>query len=113
MAGVIDAAVQAIGGRGASSVRAVVGPCISPAHYEFGVAELEKVAHHIGPVVRSRREEGTQALDLRAGVAAALAGAGVVDRADVDVCTYESANHFSHRRDGMTGRQALIVTRGS
>lgn len=113
MAGVIDAAVQAIGGRGASSVRAVVGPCISPAHYEFGVAELEKVAHQIGPVVRSRTEEGTPALDLRAGVAAALAGAGVVDRADVDVCTYESANHFSHRRDGMTGRQALIVTRGS
>lgn len=113
MVGVVDAAVQAIGERGGSPVRAVVGPCISPAHYEFGVEELEKVTYRIGPVVRSRTEEGRPALDLRAGVAAALAGAGVVDRTDVDVCTYESADHFSHRRDGVTGRQALIVTRGS
>ena len=113
MGGVIDAAVQAIGERGGSPVRAVVGPCISTAHYEFGVEELEKVTYRIGPVVRSRTEEGTPALDLRAGVAAALAGAGVVDRTDVDVCTYESADHFSHRRDGVTGRQALILTRGS
>jgi copper oxidase (laccase) domain-containing protein len=29
----------------------------------------------------------------------------------VDVCTYASPAHFSHRRDGVTGRQALIVTR--
>jgi copper oxidase (laccase) domain-containing protein len=112
-AGVIPAAVQAVRTLGRPPVRAVVGPCISPAHYEFGAEELDQVTRRIGPVVRSRTEAGAPALDLRAGVAAALASAGVVDRSDVDVCTYESADHFSHRRDGVTGRQALIVTSGS
>lgn len=112
-AGVIDAAVRGVRERGRLPVRAVVGPCISPAHYEFGVEELEQVADRIGPVVRARTAAGTPALDLRAGVGAALSAAGVVDRTDVDICTYASADHFSHRRDGVTGRQALIVTRGS
>jgi YfiH family protein len=111
-AGVIDAAVEAVRERGRSPVRAVVGPCISPAHYEFGVEELEQVTH-VAPVVRARTEAGAPALDLRAGVGAMLAAAGVGDRTDVDVCTYESGDHFSHRRNGVTGRQALIVTRRS
>ncbi|HYV59927.1 MAG TPA: polyphenol oxidase family protein [Acidimicrobiia bacterium] len=111
--GVIDAAVNEVRERGRSPVRAVVGPCISPAHYEFGAEELEQVAHRIGPAVRARTAAGAPALDLRAGVGAALAAAGVADRTDVDICTYASADHFSHRRDGVTGRQALIVTRGS
>lgn len=112
-AGVIEAAVQAVREADSSPVRAVVGPCISPAHYEFGATELEQVTQRIGAVVRARSEADTPALDLRAGVGAALAAAGVVDRTDVDVCTYESPDHFSHRRDGVTGRQALIVARGS
>jgi copper oxidase (laccase) domain-containing protein len=37
----------------------------------------------------------------------------VDDRTDLDICTYASADHFSHRRDGVTGRQALIVTLGA
>ena len=112
-AGVIPAAVQAVRALGRPPVRAVVGPCISPAHYEFGAEELDQLTQRIGPVVRSRTEAGTPALDVRAGVAAALASAGVVDRTDVDLCTYESVDYFSHRRDGVTGRQALIVTSGS
>jgi YfiH family protein len=112
-AGVIEAAVHSARERGDAPVRAVVGPCISAAHYEFGVDELDHVTDRIGPVVRARTDTGAPALDLRAGVGAALAAAGVSDHTDVDVCTYESADHFSHRRDGVTGRQALIVTRGS
>jgi copper oxidase (laccase) domain-containing protein len=68
-------------------------------------------ARRLGAGVRARTAAGAPALDLRAGTGAALAAAGVVDRTDVDVCTYESVDHFSHRRDGVTGRQALIVTR--
>jgi copper oxidase (laccase) domain-containing protein len=30
---------------------------------------------------------------------------------DVDVCTATSPDHFSHRRDGVTGRQAVVVVR--
>jgi YfiH family protein len=111
--GVIEAAVGAVRELGRSPVRAVVGPCISPARYQFGPRELDRVTRRIGPVVRAVTAAGDPALDLRAGVGAALAAAGVVDRRDVDVCTFESADHYSHRRDGVTGRQALVVTGGS
>jgi polyphenol oxidase len=111
LAGVVEAAVEAVQGRGREPVRAVVGPCISAAHYEFGADELDVVAGRLGPAVRARTDTGAPALDLRSGVRAALAAAGVVERTDVDVCTYESPDHFSHRRDGVTGRQGLLVTR--
>jgi YfiH family protein len=111
LAGVVPAAVEVMRRLGNGPVRGVVGPCISAAHYEFGARELEQVARRVGPEVRSRTVTGAPALDLRAGVRAALGDAGVDERTDVDVCTYASADHFSHRRDGITGRQALIVTR--
>jgi YfiH family protein len=111
LAGVVEAAVEAVRRRGGEPVLAVVGPCISAAHYEFGGDQLEQVTRRLGPAVRARTDTGALALDLRAGVRAALAAAGVVERTDVDVCTYESPDHFSHRRDGVTGRQGLLVTR--
>ena len=113
LAGTVDAAVRRVRERGREPVRAVVGPCISPEHYEFGAEELAQMTRRLGPSVAARTETGALALDLRVGVGVALASAGVDDRTDVDVCTYASADHFSHRRDGVTGRQALIVTRGA
>ena len=65
----------------------------------------------LGTAVEGRTESGGLALDLRAGVGAALASAGVDDRTDVDVCTFASPDYFSHRHDGVSGRQALIVRR--
>ena len=111
VAGVLESAVRVVRERGRGPVRAVIGPCISPAHYEFGADELEQVTRRLGTTVGGSTESGGLALDLRAGVGAALASAGVDDRTDVDVCTYASSDYFSHRRDGVTGRQALIVTR--
>jgi len=111
VAGVLEAVTRVVRERSRGSVRAVIGPCISPAHYEFGADELEQVRRRLGTAVEGRTESGSLALDLRAGVGAALASAGVEDRTDVDVCTYASPDYFSHRRDGVTGRQALIVTR--
>jgi YfiH family protein len=110
-AGVIEATVQEVRTLGSSPARAVVGPCISPQHYEFSPVDLDRVANRIGPVVRARTVDGQPALDLRAGVHAALARAGAAASTDVDVCTYASPDHFSHRRDGTTGRQALVVRR--
>jgi YfiH family protein len=113
LAGIVPAAVKAARARGRGHVRAVIGPCISAAHYEFGARELDQVAERVGAGVRARTGEGAPALDLRAGVRAALDDAGVAERADIDLCTFASDAHFSHRRDGVTGRQGLIVTRGS
>jgi len=116
VAGVIEAAVGALarcaaGEAGPSTVRAVLGPCVGPAHYEFGPADLDRVAARFGPGVRATTASGAPALDLRAGARAALARAGVTDLVDLDVCTASSPDHFSHRRDGRTGRQALVVVR--
>jgi purine-nucleoside/S-methyl-5'-thioadenosine phosphorylase / adenosine deaminase len=111
LAGVLPASVEIVRRRGRVPVRAVVGPCISASHYEFGTGELDRVAGRLGPEVRAHTEDRAPALDLRAGIRAALRGAGVDEHTEVDVCTYASPAHFSHRRDGVTGRQALIVTR--
>jgi YfiH family protein len=111
LAGVVQNAVHLLQERGKSPVRAVVGPCISTGHYEFGARELAHLTDRLGPAVEGCTVDGTPALDLRAGVRAVLEDAGVEACSDVDVCTYASAAHFSHRRDGVTGRQALIISR--
>jgi polyphenol oxidase len=111
LAGIVPAAVELARRRGDGPVRAVVGPCISATHYEFGARELDQLTRRFGPAVVGRTATGAAAFDLRAGVRAALDEAGVVEHADIDLCTYASDSHFSHRRDGVTGRQALIITR--
>jgi copper oxidase (laccase) domain-containing protein len=60
-----------------------------------------------GSAVRTRR--GTRGLDLRAGLARQLAALGV-DRIVSDPrCTAEDPELYSHRRDGVTGRQAGLA----
>ena len=52
---------------------------------------------------------GTPGLDLRAGLARAARRAGV-DRIVTDPrCTAEDPELYSHRRDGVTGRQAAVA----
>jgi polyphenol oxidase len=108
---VVPAAVAALRAAGAGSVRAVVGPSIRPAHYEFGADDLELVASRFGPAVVGETVDGRPALDLAAGVVAAFAECGVADVADGGACTFTDARYFSHRRDGVTGRQALVVVK--
>ena len=109
--GIIEAAVNVQRSVDDTPVRAVLGPCIQPERYAFGAAELDSLAARLGPTVRGRTSDGEPALDLRAGVRAALAVAGVTDLSDIDVCTAASPDYFSYRRDGITGRQAMIVVR--
>jgi YfiH family protein len=109
LAGVVEAAVTRMRAVGTGAVRAALGPCIHPADYEFGQADLDRVAAALGSSVQARTSEGAPALDLPAAVQAALARAGVTDVLDVDVCTFRSDAHFSYRRDGTTGRQALVA----
>lgn len=111
LAGVIDEAVAQLRAIGSGDVRAVLGPCIHPERYEFGRDDLDRVIAQIGPEVEGRTEDGKPALDLPAAVRASLSSVGVQAFEDVDVCTAASPDHFSHRRDGETGRQALVMVR--
>jgi polyphenol oxidase len=108
--GVIEAAVGALREAGTGPVRAYLGPCIRPANYEFGAEDLARLVAHFGPAVEGRTRAGRPAFDVPAAVRIALERCGVTSITDSGVCTSESADHFSFRRDGLTGRQVTIVT---
>jgi YfiH family protein len=109
--GVLERTVERMRARGASDVRAVLGPCIRPGCYEFGADDLACVARRLGDGVRATTASGAPALDVPAAVRAALAQVGVADVDDVGVCTACSPVHFSHRARRELGRQALVVWR--
>jgi len=111
LVGVVDAGVAALRALHDGPVHAVLGPCIHAGRYEFGEDALERMVERFGPTVGSRTEWGTPALDVPTAVGIALREAGVSDWVELDVCTAESRDHFSHRRDGVTGRQAVVVVR--
>ena len=110
-AGVIEAAVDALRELSPGPVHAVLGPCIHPARYEFGADLLARLVDRFGPEVAGATEAGTPALDIPAAVRISMQRAGVDEFDDVGVCTAASPDHFSYRRDGVTGRQALVVVR--
>lgn len=112
-AGVLQAAVAAMREQGGDELRWALGPCISPDAYEFGEEELDRLVERYGPSLRSTTSDGRPALDLRAGVAAALADAGAPATpgpAGSDVpCTATGGRWFSWRARRDSGRQAALV----
>jgi polyphenol oxidase len=109
LTGVLEAAVTRLRSIGHGEIRAALGPCVHPDHYEFGRADLDRLVDRLGSVVEGVTAAGRPALDVPAAVRAALGRVGVVALDDVDVCTAASRDHFSYRRDGVTGRQALVA----
>ncbi len=107
--GVVEAAVGALRAIGHGPVRAYLGPCIRPARYEFGEDDLARLVDRLGPQVAARTSAGRPALDIPAAVRGALERSGVHELGDGGICTAASERHFSHRRDGTTGRQATII----
>ena len=109
-AGIVDRAMGAFEHPGRAA--AAIGPAIGPCHYEVGedVALAVAAGSDAGAVVEPR--EGAVFLDLPGTVARVLRRAGVrtIDRAD-ECTACEEARFFSHRRDGVTGRQAMVVAR--
>jgi len=96
----------------------IVGPTICaecyPVSRERWLYFREHAPAHIADA--ALRGEG---IDIRAGVHAAFRaaaerangedGSHVVEIADVSMCTYESPDLYSYRRDGVTGRQGLVA----
>lgn len=111
MAGVLEAAAGELTRlSGHLPVRGLIGPCIRPCCYEFGISDLGPIAARLGDAVVGRTGAGRPALDLPAAITVALRRAGVRRVDDSGLCTACSPDHFSARRDGMrTGRQALVV----
>ncbi len=107
--GIVEAAVAQLRDIGSGEVRAFLGPCIRAARYEFGADDLARFAEQFGDGVVGTTRSGRPALDIPAAVGVALDRAGVTEYVDCDVCTADSPDYFSYRRDGRTGRQATIA----
>lgn len=108
-AGVIEAAIQSLRDIGNGPVRAFLGPCIRAPRYEFGADDLVPFVASYGAQVEGRTRTGRPALDIPAAIRVVLERARVVGFDDCTVCTSDSADYFSYRRDGETGRQATIA----
>ncbi|MGH9231590.1 MAG: polyphenol oxidase family protein [Acidimicrobiales bacterium] len=111
LAGVLEAAADALRRAGGIRLRAVVGPCIQPCCYEFGAADLDRVVARYGEGVRATTRSGRSALDMPAAVTSALAAIPVaeVTHAGPGCTSCGSPPMFSHRARGDTARHAMVV----
>jgi polyphenol oxidase len=109
-AGVVPALVDAMASAGAwpRRLHALIGPAICGGCYEVPDDMRASVSSAV-PEAGCQTVAGTAGLDIRAGVRAQLAAAGIGSVSDDGRCTMESAELFSYRRDGLTGRFAALV----
>lgn len=110
MAGIVPAMLTALDELGADLAETAVtlGPAICGACYEVPADMRDDVVAAL-PGSATTTRQGTPGLDLRAGLARQLAGAGVGEVTVSPRCTAEDRSLFSYRRDGVTGRFAGLA----
>lgn len=110
-AGVVSATVRVMRGLGALTLEAVVGPAICAMCYPVPADRVETLRRVLAGDVSDVAcvvKGGGSFIDVRAGVTAQLAALGI-DPLQVAICTHESPDLFSYRRDTVTGRQGMII----
>ena len=107
--GITAAIVDRLAAAGADVVGAEVllGPAICGACYGVPAERAQTVAG-VCPEAVGVASNGDPGIDVRVGLAAQWRSHGV-HVTQVGPCTAESDAYFSHRRDGVTGRQAGVV----
>jgi polyphenol oxidase len=110
VAGVVPAVVEAMRRLGAEPARIVArtGPAVCGRCYEVPEAMRDEVAAVV-PGAWATTSWGTPAVDVCAGVRSQLARLGVDMHGQSHICTLESADHYSYRRERTTGRLASYV----
>jgi len=94
---------------GATQIRAELGPAICGSCYEVSPEVADEVLS-LHPLALAQTPAGTPSLDLPKALKASLSSAGISEIMDSQICTVESPDHFSYRRDGVTGRQVGLVS---
>lgn len=110
-AGVIGAAVRALGGN-AARLRVWLGPAIGPAAFEVGaeVREAFMDADAGAAAAFEAIRAGKWHCDLYALARRRLAAAGIETVSGGEFCTFtDSERFFSYRRDGQCGRMATLA----
>ncbi len=111
LGGVLEVTVDVVRSEGGQPRRAVLGPCIHPCCYEFGLDDLEPLVERYGPQVQSRSARGRPALDVPTAVRLALDRFGIALE-DWSVCTGCAADRFfSHRVRHEPQRQVMAIWR--
>lgn len=110
-AGVLESCLRRLRqATGPAAVVAAIGPHIRAERYEFGPADLERMASRFGPQVVGTTAGGAPALDLTAAVTSECARLGVEIAAMSEACTAADASRFwSHRARAEVGRIALVA----
>jgi YfiH family protein len=93
---------------GASHITAIIGPAICGSCYEVSEDVYQEVIT-LHPFAQSRTPQGTLALDLPAALRSVLSDEGIPILNKFE-CTVEKSEYFSYRRDGVTGRQAGLIS---
>ncbi len=106
--GVALAAIEVMRDMGSTEITAIVGPSICGSCYEVS-KEIHDEVVALHPAAKSTTVQGTPSLDLPAALRVVLTEAGLTV-IDEFRCTSENEDLFSYRRDGVTGRQAGVIT---
>ena len=108
--GIVKNTVEAMVGLGAepSRIQVLLGPAAAGQSYEVPEGMALDVEKHL-PGSRTRTTKGTPGIDVRAGLVRQLLSLGVthIDADPRDTIT--DNDFFSHRREGVTGRQAGVI----
>ena len=108
--GIVKNTVEAMVGLGAepSRIQVLLGPAAAGESYEVPEGMALDVEKHL-PGSRTRTKKGTPGIDVRAGLVRQLMSLGVthIDADPRDTIT--DKDFFSHRREGVTGRQAGVI----
>jgi YfiH family protein len=107
-AGIVDAGLKEFADP--ADVVAVIGPAIGQDHYEVGEDVAGAVSAAVPGGAPTRRNGSRLFIDLPGAVAATLRSAGVRRIGMAEACTAcLPQRFFSYRRDGVTGRQAVVA----
>ena len=108
--GIVKNTVEAMVGLGAepSRIQVLLGPAAAGESYEVPEGMALDVEKHL-PGSRTRTKKGTPGIDVRAGLVRQLMSLGVthIDADPRDTIT--DKDFFTHRREGVTGRQAGVI----
>ena len=108
--GIVRNTVEAMAELGAEPgrIQALLGPAAAGESYEVPDAMAGDVEKHL-PGSRTRTRKGTAGIDVHAGLVRQLMSLGVthIDADPRDTIT--DTDFFSHRREGVTGRQAGVI----
>lgn len=110
--GVVPATLAALVARGAdlATAEAHLGPAICGRCYLVDAGRAQQV-RQVAPAAVIDGPDGL-GVDVRTGVIQQLQAAGIPASADPR-CTAQDTSLYSYRRDGITGRQAIVIVQGA